>query len=415
MANQPDNSDLIAGDGPGADYAQPREIVALVVYLLLLTLFILWQLYARWPHCEPTPTATTSTTSVSGATSTASTSDMSTAGTSDTSTPGTSDTNTAGTSDTTTEGSAGQTPLEKKKPASSTTAVKVTSVVPNSGGIEGGTSVQINGDGFQPNPTVLFGVSAATDVQQKSATSIAAKTPMNAAGSVDVTVTNTDQTSGKLSAGYTYNTCLTECRSRLFILVLLAGALGGCFHALRSFWMFVGNRNLKRSWVLMYIILPINGAALAFIFFIVISAGSGFFSQPEGSNSCFWIIGIAALVGMFNQEAAEKLKKIAVAFFTDVPQKADPLSDKLLVIEVDPKEGPLSGGTNVTITGSGFTNKSTVSFGDSAGKNLKFTSSSSISVDTPPATKPGLVDVAVTNPGSTVKGVKTGGYTYKEI
>jgi len=413
MANQLDDSDVIAGDGPGADYVQPRGIIALAIYLLLLTLFILWGLHAWWPHCGPTA-STTSATSSSGATSTTGTSDTSTTSTSDTSTTDVSDTSTTNTSDMTTGGSDVQIPPANRKPTSSTTVVKVTSVVPNSGTAEGGTSVDVNGEGFQANPTVLFGASAATDVQQKSAGLISAKTPAHAEGPVDVTVTNPDKTTGKLSMGYTYDTCLTECRSRLFILVLLAGALGGCFHALRSFWMFVGNRNFKQSWVLMYIFLPINGAALAFIFFIVISAGSGFFSQPEGSNSCFWIIGIAALVGMFSQEAAEKLKKIAVAFFTDVPQKADPLSEKLLVIAVDPKEGPLSGGTNVTITGSGFTSKSTVSFGDSAGMNLKFASSSSISVETPPATKPGPVDVTVTNPGSTAKLVKTGGYTYKE-
>jgi hypothetical protein len=401
MANQSNDPDVIAGDGPGGDYVSPRGIMILAIYLLAFTLFILWELKTWWPHCDAT-TSTTSTASASGASAPL---------TSDASASMTTDATTTDSSNLTTDGAAGQGLPANKNPSSSATAVKVTSVMPNSGSVEGGTPVDVNGEGFQANPTVLFGASAATNVQQKSAALITAKTPAHAEGPVDVTVTNLDQTSNKLAAGYTYDTCLTECRSRLFILVLLAGALGGCFHALRSFWMFVGNRNLKQSWALMYIILPINGAALAFIFFIVISAGSGFFAEPKGSNSCFWIIGIAALVGLFSQEAAEKLKKVATAFFTDVPPKADPLAAKPS-ITIDPAEGPVAGGTTVKITGKGFTDKSVVTFGSLDGTNLKFESSSSIMVDTPAADKAGPVDVTVTTPGSAAKAVKPGGYKY---
>jgi hypothetical protein len=293
-----------------------------------------------------------------------------------------------------------------------TTTVTVTSVVPKSGDIAGGTQVQINGNGFLDNPTVKFGDSPATEVQRKSTNAIAAKTPPHAEGFVDVTVTNTDNSSGTLPAGYTYDTCLTQCRSRLLLLVLLAGALGACFHALRSLWMFVGNRNLKQSWALMYIVLPINGAVLAFIFFIIISAGSGFFAQPQGSNSCFWIIGIAALVGLFSQQAAERLKTIAEAVFSSVPKKADPLSGGLSITSVAPDTGSLQGGTHVKITGKGFTNQSTVTFGGVAGINVKFESPSSISVDTPTGKALGPVDVTVTDPGSNAKDVKQNGFTY---
>jgi hypothetical protein len=39
---------------------------------------------------------------------------------------------------------------------------------------------------------------------------------------------------------------------RLFVIVLLAGALGGMVHTLRSLYWYVGNRNLRYSWLLMY-------------------------------------------------------------------------------------------------------------------------------------------------------------------
>lgn len=260
---------------------------------------------------------------------------------------------------------------------------------------------------------MTFGGVPAIDVQRKGATLITAKTPAHAEGAVDVVVTNTDKTTGTLKAGYLYASCTGLCRSQLLVLVLLAGALGGCFHALRSLWMFVGNRDLKQSWVLMYVCLPLNGAALAFIFFILISAGSGFFSEPKGSNACFWIIGIAALVGLSSQQAAETLKKIAEAVFTTVPKKADSLQAAISVISVDPAQGPLAGLPGVKITGSGFTKQSVVAFGPSPGTNLQFVSSSSLVVDAPPATQAGAVDVTVTDTGSKAKGAKPKGFTYQ--
>src|SRR6202035_4995943 len=36
------------------------------------------------------------------------------------------------------------------------------------------------------------------------------------------------------------------------IRIIMLGALGGVLHALRSLYWYVGNRNLKRSWLLMY-------------------------------------------------------------------------------------------------------------------------------------------------------------------
>jgi hypothetical protein len=396
MGNGPD--DVVAGDGPGKGYVSGKGIIALALYLILFTLGLIWTLYAWWPDCDPTPATTSASASASPKGVNAakgSTAAKEQVTPSETATPE-------------------PTTTTATKPAS---VVKVTSVVPKSGDVAGGTLVEIAGEGFLAKPKVTFGDSSATEVQRVSAASISAKTPPHSAGAVDVTVTNTDDSTGTLSSGYTYDTCLAQCRSRLLLLVLLAGALGACFHALRSLWMFVGNRDLKQSWVLMYILLPINGAVLAFIFFIIISAGSGFFSQPQGSNSCFWIIGIAALVGLFSQQAAERLKTIAEAVFSAVPKKADSLtaqpSGSLSVTSIDPATGPVAGGTTVTIIGTGFTNTCTVSFGDVAGTNFKFSSSSSISVDTPAGKQAGPVDVTVTEPASNAKGVKAGGYTYQ--
>jgi hypothetical protein len=82
--------------------------------------------------------------------------------------------------------------------------VTVTSVSPTGGTIAGGSSVTVNGTGFNAGATVTFGGSAATNVVVVSAVKITARTPAHALGAVNVTVTNTDTTNGTLVNGYLY-------------------------------------------------------------------------------------------------------------------------------------------------------------------------------------------------------------------
>jgi hypothetical protein len=84
------------------------------------------------------------------------------------------------------------------------TSVTISSVVPPAGKITGGKDVTINGSGFQSGATVTFGGSAATNVVVVNATKITAKTPAHASGTVNVTVTNPDTSSGTLTNGYTF-------------------------------------------------------------------------------------------------------------------------------------------------------------------------------------------------------------------
>jgi hypothetical protein len=83
-------------------------------------------------------------------------------------------------------------------------AVTVTNVSPNSGTYLGGTAVTITGTGFLSGASATFGGSAATSVVVVNSTTITAVTPAHALGAVNVTVTNTDTTSGTLTNGYTY-------------------------------------------------------------------------------------------------------------------------------------------------------------------------------------------------------------------
>src|ERR1039458_979398 len=65
---------------------------------------------------------------------------------------------------------------------------------------------------------------------------------------------------------------------------------------------------------------------------------------------------------MFSQEALLKLKQIAGAFFTTAEQGKDP-AITTSITKIVPDSGPSSGGTPVTITGTGFATGSQVNFG----------------------------------------------------
>lgn len=106
---------------------------------------------------------------------------------------------------------------------------------------------------------------------------------------------------------------------RLLLLVLIAGALGGTVHGLRSFVWYVGNRELRLSWLPLYLSFPFAGAILSWIFYVVIRGG---FFAPTTSveeTSPFGFVAVGALVGLFSTSAVLKLKEIAETVFTKPP------------------------------------------------------------------------------------------------
>jgi hypothetical protein len=72
--------------------------------------------------------------------------------------------------------------------------------------------------------------------------------------------------------------------------------------------------------------------------------------------------------------------------------------------------GPLDGGTAVTITGIGFTDATSVTFGGIAGTGLVVVDDTTLTVTTPAGTSAGAVDVVVIGPGG--DGTEVGGFTY---
>jgi hypothetical protein len=108
-----------------------------------------------------------------------------------------------------------------------------------------------------------------------------------------------------------------------FVIVALAGSLGGVIHGLRSLYWYVGNRSLKRSWLVQYVCVPIVGASLGVVFYVVLRGGL-FSSQASSSDlNPYGFAAISALVGLFSEEAAQKLKQIFTTILAPAEQGSD--------------------------------------------------------------------------------------------
>lgn len=116
---------------------------------------------------------------------------------------------------------------------------------------------------------------------------------------------------------------LLDQEQRLFVVVALAGALGGLIHCARSLYEYVGNRDLRRSWLLMYLSLPFIGGALAVVFYVILRGG--LVTGTAAQVNFFGFAAISALVGLFSPEAVEKLKQIFGTLLAPAPRGRDRL------------------------------------------------------------------------------------------
>jgi hypothetical protein len=209
--------------------------------------------------------------------------------------------------------------------------------------------------------------------------------------------------------------CLSD-EERLFLIVMFAGALGGLVHALRSFYWYAGCRKLVLSWTGFYITLPVLGASMATIFYLVVRGG--FFSpQSEISDtSPFGFAALGVLIGMFTEQAAVKLKEILETFLSQAPKGTDHAGAEaaaLTVSAVEPPQGKLAGGETVTVRGKGFAQDAAVTFGGQPGTDVSVAADgTSLTVKTPPAAKADTVTVEVANKDGK-KGSRASGFKYE--
>jgi IPT/TIG domain len=157
--------------------------------------------------------------------------------------------------------------------------------------------------------------------------------------------------------------------SRLLITVVAAGALGSLVHCLTSFGDFVGNRDLKQSWVWFYILRTPIGIALAILFYLVLrggliaptlpeSVGQGTSQVPTATlMNPFGLAAVAAMAGMFSKQATDKLGEVFDSLFhtTKSVHRADPLAaTKPAIASTEPQSLTVNGDPRLVLIGRNF-------------------------------------------------------------
>jgi len=238
----------------------------------------------------------------------------------------------------------------------------VTGIRPTSGSTLGMTVVYIEGKGFTGASKVLFGTTAISNFMVNSDTQIKTASPAGS-GTVDVRVVTPGGTSAISNADkFTYVTP-PEITS----------------------------------------IMPTSGPAMT----PVLIQGSGFTNASQvmfGSTpASAFIVNTTLTPGtQITAYSPEGSGTVDVRVITPGGTSAISNADKfthLSIVSISPTSGPATGGTTVTITGSGFTNASEVMFGSTVASNFTVDSDTQITVVSPAGS--GTVDVRVYTPGGT--------------
>ncbi|WP_353063325.1 IPT/TIG domain-containing protein [Tunturibacter psychrotolerans] len=249
----------------------------------------------------------------------------------------------------------------------------VSSVSPNSGSTSGGTAVTIMGTNFVAGAAVTFGSAAATSVTVVNSTTITATTPAGTTGAATVTVTNSSGQSGSLASAFTYivKPTVTSVSPN-------SGPVAGGTSVTITGTNFASGATVTFGSTAATAVTVVNSTTITA-------------TTPAGSAGATMVT--VAVNGQSGSLASA---------FTYIGQPT--------LISVSPNNGPASGGTAVTLTGTNFAAGATVKFGSTAATSVTVVSSTSITAATP-AGSVGAVTVTVTNSGGQT-GSLTNGYTY---
>ncbi|HTU19333.1 MAG TPA: IPT/TIG domain-containing protein [Gemmataceae bacterium] len=268
-----------------------------------------------------------------------------------------------GTVDVSVDGSAANPPADEY---TYTAAATVTALSVSAGPTGGGNSVTITGTNFAgTGDTVLFGTTAAT-VTADSATSITVTAPPGSAGTVDVTVDGS--TANPPADDYTYVAAPTVTG-----LTPTAGPLAGGTSVTITGTGFTGAT-------------AVDFGTVAATSFTVNSDTSITAIDPAEAAGTVHVT-VANAGGTSSTSAANQFTYTAAPTVTGLA----------------PNTGPAAGGTQVTITGTGFTGATAVNFGSTVFTPASFTvnSDTSITFTVPAGTAGAQVNVTVTTAGGT--------------
>ncbi len=257
------------------------------------------------------------------------------------------------------------------KVTGATPPLTLTAVSPGSGPAIGGTSVTLTGTNFVGVTDVTFAGVPATNIIVVSPTSITATVPAHTAGPVNVTVTTASGTS-TLTNGFTYLAVPT-----LTIATPNSGATTG------GNQVFISGTGLTGT------------TSLTF-------GGTPASSFTVNSSTSITAIAPAHAAGPVNVVATTpggSATSVNAYTYLAVPT----------LNTVTPNSGPIGGGTSVTLTGTGLTGASSVTFGGVSATGWTINSPTQITA-TIPAGNAGVVNVSVTTAAGSAS--LTNAFTY---
>ena len=111
---------------------------------------------------------------------------------------------------------------------------------------------------------------------------------------------------------------------RLLLVALFVGAFSSSVYALKSLADYKGDRTLAEPWSLYYLIQPIEGAGVSFLFYVVIRAGflAGGGSDVKSVN-LFGVCAMTGLAGAFSDLAYMKLREVFQTLFRPQDDRKD--------------------------------------------------------------------------------------------
>jgi IPT/TIG domain len=270
--------------------------------------------------------------------------------------------------------------VQRKARGHSSNQLSINSVGPSSGPKTGGTSVTISGAGFTQSASVAFGGVAAASVIVVSSTQLQAVTSAHASGAVSVSITeNPHNQTATLGSGFTY----TSSPSSTSIGVSSASPAEGPTSG--GTVVTITGKGFQA------------GAAVAFgssKSTAVTVAGSTEINamSPPGSSG-------TVAITVTNPDAQSASLPSAFTY-----------SSGPSLTSISPNTGPVTGGTTVTILGSGFQSGSRVTFGGIAATSVTLVSSTQVQAVSP-VSSAGTVAIAVANPDSQ-SGTLDSAFTY---
>jgi len=249
-----------------------------------------------------------------------------------------------------------------------TAAPIISSITPQIGPVAGGTPVTIVGTGFTGATGATFDGTAGTDFTVVDDTEITATTPSHAAGVVDVVVQNSPADSSPGTFSY-------QVAPTVASLAPDEGPTSGGTDVTITGTGFLGASG-------------------------VTFAGSAGTSFSVDSDTEITVTTPAGTAGAAAVVVVHPAGNVGAGDFTYLVAP--------VVTDMDPDLGPIAGGTVVTLTGSGFTGATGVTFGGDAGTAFAVVNDTEISVESP-AHAAGVVAVVVEHVGGDAA---AGDFTY---